>query len=665
MKLLYLFSTLAIMFLIGVGLILATYPRTKNATLSILIGFLVIPVVLFWIEHYVGLGNIYVFMPVAVGLSAFVVYKRRRFISEIKDSLLIFLFFFLFVLFWRYLMPDMNPYTSENLTNLAFLNSMRYGETLPPTDVWYSGYKQDDYYIFLHYCSALIGRLLGLTPGYNYHLAFCTVVALTASVAWGFLKILAPNSKFVLRFLVVTSFVLGGTGVAPFTTLLYKSSESWPVSEDLQIVRIWSNVRFSGSMDKRINDEGVRNYLNVDEEKSIESPIETLGFFVFTADLHASLTSYLFIASLFFLGFFAIRKKPEKMEEDDEKAKLFSAALLGFLCVVPLAANAWVFPLLLLGSLVLMISKMEKKSWIVFLLGGIVGVFFLQPYLSYFVKSSAAFKISLASAENIVPFKKVLVQQWPMWLLIGFSLFFYKSNKILFKIGLYCLFLGCVVHYFVLSPNDYPDRFNTALKWGSWVYSTSILVLGGALLLERRNSKTIKIFTFLTLVLVSSFLIDFFKFFKVYEAPNKGKLTADGFLENNDARNNIYLYLKNRPKGIVLEPQNGLQAYSPISSIALLTENISFLGWGAHKNIWRKNDSNLFLRSEKIKSFFNGDMKDAIDWLEINDIKYIVLPSWSKGIEEDKWSEINSQIEERYTWVGFSLSEKIGVWERK
>ena len=126
MKQLYLLLTIAIWLSLMMGIGLVLYPRLKSFALSMVMGVLGVVLVFFFIEHFVGLGDVGILMPVGLVLSCGVMYLRRNDWPEIKEEVTVFAACFAWALMWRMIFPNLDGGT-EKLMNLNLLASYRMG----------------------------------------------------------------------------------------------------------------------------------------------------------------------------------------------------------------------------------------------------------------------------------------------------------------------------------------------------------------------------------------------------------------------------------------------------------------------------------------------------------------------------------------------------------
>jgi hypothetical protein len=159
------------------GLALAAWKYAGSWSLARVGSPVALVAVLFFVEHFVGLGRLHWVLPFSTAGSIWLLAGERSFLRDRWRTELIFLGAFLYVLIWRYTFPDIDS-SSEKITDLTFIANYLGGDCLPPVDRWLPPFRFEMYYALQHYAAALIGRVLGVTAGMAYNLGFCTIVAL-------------------------------------------------------------------------------------------------------------------------------------------------------------------------------------------------------------------------------------------------------------------------------------------------------------------------------------------------------------------------------------------------------------------------------------------------------------------------------------------------------
>ena len=129
---------LALLLLNLAGLTLISRRWIPPFALARSVGILTLCVGLFFIEHFIGLGQLTWVWPITSLISALLLYRQR---AELAQSGFwqaegVFLGAFFYVFAWRFSFPMIYP-SSEMVTDLYFIANYLDGSTLPPLDHWY------------------------------------------------------------------------------------------------------------------------------------------------------------------------------------------------------------------------------------------------------------------------------------------------------------------------------------------------------------------------------------------------------------------------------------------------------------------------------------------------------------------------------------------------
>src|ERR1022692_4493455 len=128
---------------------------------------------------------------------------------------------FLYAMSWRFIYPNIDG-SSEKIADFSFICSYYTGGTIPVPDAWFYPYFSTQYYSFQHYAAALMGRVLLLEPGSAYNIAYCLLIALGGTAFAGAVCLVAR--KAWVRVLIITGFVVGGTGMTGIVHLTDKNA---------------------------------------------------------------------------------------------------------------------------------------------------------------------------------------------------------------------------------------------------------------------------------------------------------------------------------------------------------------------------------------------------------------------------------------------------------
>lgn len=693
MKALFLIPLLAALFAMILAAALALYPRTRSAALSAAAILLPVTLLMFTLEHYHGLGSLSFLYPVLLAVSGYVIYRRKAFLRQVLPDCLAFAGAFLLALSWRWMLPNLNGST-ELLTNLSFIVSHLQGNTLPGNDMWLAGYRLDMYYTFQHYCAALIGRIFGLSPAHTYHIGFAMIYGLIGLTCWSAMRFWSEN-HFYSKLLIMAALLLGGTGVAPITSMLFESPAGQSADANLMITRLWSNVRFGGVYEKNINSSlGEKLFPVAERAAHSDSPLETLGYFLHVGDYHATLGSFLLIALLFLIisslvnrvadgrdskngknstknttakGAAAVVAHTESATAEQQHASTAvpASALLGTFFILPFAVNGWTTPLFLLSAGLTAVLFYQKISWKALFAGAILTYMLLQPFFVYFLlNADRGVEIQLTPEHLKNPIKIMLLQTWPCLLAMILAVFSGQGKK--HKIPLTVLtamvfFLIVFFDFFGFAHDGYFDRFNTTLKVWSWAYFLGLLLAGGLLLLQH-NPTWLRIAGIVVFLAVSSHAIDLYRFVHLMSRDSWGQLNGTAWLGKDTPKQQLTAYLTALPPGVVLESEP-MAVYHHNSAISLLAGKQSYLAWGGHETLWRKDSNTVTRKAEEIKAFYTGTLDNKKQWLKTNGIDYIVLTDFSQA-NQAVFDLVQSEISGDYRWVEFSGDPKTGLWVR-
>ena len=364
------------------GLALAVRRYTDSWLLARIASPVVLVAVLFFIEHFIGLGRLAWLYPITTAFSLYLAAKSWPFLRDRWRTEAAFHAAFLYALAWRYAFPNIDA-SAEKLTDLSLIADYLPGGRLPPVDRWLPPSHMDVYYALQHYAAALVGRIFDLTVGRAYNLTFCLLVALVATAAAGTAMLLVRRRFPAL--LLTAAFLVGGAGTAPVLRLIEPSPPAH------------GGVRFiGGSLSPEYATSPLGRWLlrvtHVDANTP-DTPIEFFADLLWLGDFHPPMSGFL----LLMLALLAIAHI--------EAGVGWNAAHVLLAASVPLtlAANAWTFPmqsLLVAGYLAVRIWYRKPVAWKTLAAGVAAGLLLLQPYLLYFTAASveSQMKIRLVPA---------------------------------------------------------------------------------------------------------------------------------------------------------------------------------------------------------------------------------------------------------------------------
>lgn len=621
---------------------------------------------LFFIEHFIGLGSLEWLWPITTCASLYVLSKKK--VTLLKSHLkyeLVFFIGLIYGLMWRFAFPDING-SSEDLTDLAFLSNYYAGQTLPPVDNWLPPYQFDFYYAFQQYSGALLGRWLGLPVGMTYNFAFAVLIACFVSLVWNVASF--ATQKYLPRILLVTAVVMGGTGVSPFAPFMYQSKANTSHEKSFESVsRLWASVRFIGKYDERVSTDFGKTLVTPEQSayKKQDLPLETIGYLTLQGDFHPPLGGFLLV--IIAISCILLIERAAVYPQNPHAPPTTFAYQAILVATGPLMwiTNTWVLPLqsLLIFSWIgyRLITK-NSVNWQAVLLGGLIPLLLMLPFLNQFTDSALSLSIKSVESTSHTPLLKGILLFWPLLLLLFTGLFIGKKQPIAW---FFVAVLGC---FLVMSEMLYVDdpqsglfeRFNTTLKWWSWL-QVAILVSLSTILMANKH-KLIRGVNLVLLLALSSYALELAYYFKHTAKPAKGKLKGEHFITKNTVNNQILNYLKAAPYGVVLEHVDRA-AYSQTSAYALFSNKPSLVGWYAHESQWRGEPSFIRQRGYDAQAFYKGQLNNSLAWLLQNNVRYIV---WSKN-HNNSYQKIHQQIKSSYHFVMIKNDGKTkhGLWVLK
>lgn len=669
MNYIYMAFSLALLLLNLAGLTLIARRWVPPFALARSVGIFVLCLVLFFIEHFIGLGQLTWVWPISSVVSAVIIYQQRATLATAgfwwAEGVFYAAFFYVFA--WRFAFPTIYP-SSEMVTDLYFIANYSEGSTLPPLDHWYPPHVFNIYYAFQHYAAALMGRIFGFDPGTTYNLAFTLLMALPATLAWEFAGHYVQNRA--AKLLLLVALVSGGTGISPLAHLLVQGVKDNPSAEaldaDARNMMVMSQ-RFIGVLDKNITTPLGHALFPplADEQKPTpdfeprELQMESYGYQIFLGDYHPPLGSY-FLLVLALALIAAI---------EAHSVGRLGQALLAATVPVVLVTNAWVFPLqasLLLGWIIYRYWLKNPPDWLWLLGGGLLALALLYPFLSGFAVNAPGAPIRLTLATDHTPLSRFIGQHWPLLLLIGLGLFEPRTRKLTAALALtfgLLLLLSEIVYVDDPTGGKY-ERANTTMKWWGWIWCGGILSLGALCL--GSTLRGVRWAASAALLLVSVYAYDVGRYFVVGGKGDLGQLSGHHWMTQEPTIKAQIEYLKGAPYGIVLENEYG-NAYTNTSLYALFTGKPVLLGWPIHLMTWRGDVPDVWALNTQIQQFYAGDLRDSLEWLLLNKVQYIVWSATENSKEPKSFDKIQQQIGSRYAWKEFYMAGdyRVGLWVRQ
>jgi len=662
MSFIYLAFTLVLLVVNLIGVALWLRPYLPNYLLAKVAGVIGLCLAGLFIEHFIGLGRLAWVWPVSTGLSLFALYRSRDlFRQQLWRQELVFVLALLVYVGWRYCFPDLDPH-SEQLTDLSMIVSYLPGQTLPPPDAWQPLLHLNMYYAFQHYAAALMGRIFVLSPGLTMNLAIAVIYAMLVSLCWVIVS--RYTRKAWLRGLMLFAVMAGGTGIAPLTHLIYDQNKpghdlAFTLQQD-----IWANTRFTGTYDQKVDTRLGKSLFHpaAQNGETRDLPLETLGYLTLLGDYHPPLGGLLLL-------FVALACLSLLETSDDVRLQRVCTGLFAASVPLTLITNAWVFPLqalLLLGWMVHRRFQVTGTHWRALWLGLGIALLGIYPYLSQLASHALHPQINWVSAIDHTPWDRFLAVHWPELVLLGLAAIAARHTpQRRWQVLVLALLLLCSELFYVDDPmGGKYNRFNSTLKWWSWIYPAVILMLGSWLLSAGRIYRWS---TIAVLLLISTAGLDLLAFGYNADKPSLGRLDGHAWLTRDPTNANILRWLKVMPRGTVLEGIGQRGNYIPTSAFALFAGKPSAIGWPDDETEWRQDGGAINRFAENTRRFYRGLLPDSVGWLDANRVDYIIWSESDQNRTADAWSLINGQIAGKFYWVPIQQqdNQQLGIWYRK
>lgn len=667
MNLIYLSCTVLLLLLNLAGVTLITQRWLPPFALARSIGILLICLVLFFIEHFIGLGRLTWVWPITTLISVTLLYRQR--VQRVEPGFWraegVFYLAFFYVFAWKFAFPTIYP-SSERVTDLYFIANYLDGSRLPPLDHWYPPHVFDFYYAFQHYAAALMGRLFGLDPGHTYNIAFSLLMALPITLAWEFIG--RYVQRLPAKWLLMLVLVSGGTGISPLTHLIIhhqKTLAQDKIEADAS-ERVLTSQRFSGILDQSVNTplgEALFPHLKPEDKPTPdfeprELQMESFGYQIFLGDYHPPLGGYfLLLLALALMG--AI---------EAQAVGRLGQALLAATIPVVLVTNTWVFPLhgiLILGWIGYRYWRKNPPDWVWLVGGGVAALALVYPFLTDFAVNAQNTPIRFTATIDHTPLSRFIAQHWPLLVLMVLAMINPSTRKLSIALAItFGLILLISEFVYVDDPTGGKyERANTTMKWWGWVWCGGLVGLGALCL--GSSARLVRWTTTVTLLLVSVYAYDVARYYVITGKGDLGHLSGHYWLTQDPTTRDLIHYLKDAPRGIVLENEYG-NAYTNTTLYALFSGKPALLGWPLHLLAWRGDVPDVWALNTQIQSFYAGTLPDSLDWLLANKVRYIVWSAAENGKKPNPFDRLRQQIGNRYQWKEFYVANdyRVGVWVR-
>jgi hypothetical protein len=614
---------------------------------------------LFFLEHFVGLGQLGWALPLLTAGAGVLVWRRRADLGsrEMLEAEAVFLAAAAYALLWRLAFPELFEHFDQ-LTDLHLIANYLPGERLPPVDRWLPWQRLDYYYTLQQYGAALLGRLAGLGAGTCFNAAFVLLTSLIVSLAWSFAA--QVGAPLWGRLLAVFSLVIGGTGLGPLFHLVTAPPAADATPQRAAWAAMVRSYNFVGWFDDSVASALWRGLVGP-TPRGIHMPIETFGQEYAFGAYHAPVGGFL----LLFLALAAMAAIPGV----PAAARSRFAAVTGATVPLTLAVNAWVFPLqlLLVGCWGLwQLGKPGSAGWKAPAAGAGLGAALILPFLAGFAVEGHGIALTRVAAAARTPVPQFLLLFWPL-LAAGLLAPLAGRNRRL-ALLLAALFLPLLAGTELINADDgaYGGdmvRFNPAMKWWSWIFTGGFFALAACLL--GSGQRIARLAAAALLLLVSAYAFDVGRLWLVLAKPFAGRFDGMGQYTADPAGARLIAYLAGAPDGLLLEK---VYEQSPIDTgiYGSFTGKPDLVGIPWVLKVWKANLPELATLLPAIDALYRGTHPDALRFLTGYEVRYLL---WSprEGTDLATWARIDGAVEPGYRWMEFSPSpdRHVGVWVRR
>ncbi|MBP7143023.1 MAG: hypothetical protein KBA71_14020 [Opitutaceae bacterium] len=548
-----------------------------------------------------------------------------------------------YAMLWRFAYPNVDG-SSEKLADFSYICSYLSGQTIPVPDAWLHPYPSNQYYSFQHYAAALMGRLLGLSPGTVYNLGFCVLIGLGGLTFAGVIWLVCR--RLWVRIVLLVGLVIGGSGMSGVIHLVDKNPTPW------------SSMRFIGSAPLDRAPLGVMLKAYQDRFPKLDLPGEPFSYSIFLGDYHAPLASYLLLG-LVAMSVILWHREPLRRH----------LLVVGATLTWTVLANTWSLPLqaLMIAGWLAYLGRRSPRA-LLWTGAGAAGVWMAAwVYLSAFTTAAGGYgtAIRLVRWDEHTPPLLLLLFLLPS---LGFILMGYLSGVRAGRWLAHLWILMVVFSEFFFVDDIYSgnfNRFNTTLKWWPWI-AAGILVTLGPIVLDRSQRRWVRFSGLFLCLYPCSFAWDLAVNWKNGSKEAMGKMEGHAFLTKDMFPRLMLNRLQQEKRGVVIERPNK-DAFTNSACLPLFAGHSLWLGWLNHEQLWRGYREDLPQRQAALFKFFNGEMAKPREWLLANDIDYVL---WYQ--EQDTlalWQKINAGMGPDYLWVeifahDFDNGPKAGFWRR-
>ncbi len=565
----------------------------RDSYISKLLSLTVIGFIAYFLAHFTNFSTSFMISSSMVG--AFTAYRLLKDPGtlDLKGEA-VFLGFFLYFLFLRSLVPDLNG--AEKFMDTAILNSVLNSDYFPPPDPYFGGERLDVYYYFGQVIAAVIAKFTAMPPEYAYNVAMAFFSAVSFSLLYGLLR---------------------ERGTEWSGTVLLTAGPLYSAAELI-------NILSKGKLPEYLF---YWNSTRIIPDSTFGKVITEFPYFSFIhADLHAHTIAIplkiLFIAILY------------KFYREDGYS--FGIPILNF---VLFATNSWDAPAFFLISSAILIWKGRKYLPHVAISAILILMFRLE------MKASAPVFLTW---EFSPPYQFLMF--WGIFLVLAYHRYFddIRANPypVLLALPSFIVpaFLFIPPTFYAVRRKDFDDillaaasafilvceftaidsRMNTYFKFYLLAWVLLIPALSDSLkkLYERRKE--------IAVILIALMLV-----YPVFATPArhyKAEYTLDGLKFMKDTYPGDYsavkwLYGKNT---VIVEGVEGSYTYS--GRIASFSANQAVIAWPNHEVHWRDNGNEIAKRMADVKAIYTSKCEVAREIAKKYDVRYIIYGDYERKL---------------------------------
>jgi uncharacterized membrane protein len=280
------------------------------------------------------------------------------------------------------------------------------------------------------------------------------------------------------------------------------------------------------------------------------------------------------------------------------------------------------------------------------------------------IGNNVAFR--LTEPDDRTPLLGWILVFWPVAGILALSLFNRERRSLtLFFVVVWVLELAATEFFY--NHDVYGgvwSRFNSTLKWWSWVYAGIILTVGAGNLGSR--SRVCRYGTLVLLLPLLVFGVDLAGDFRRATKDAVGRMTGSAWIERDPVIRDMIVEMAARPDGVTLE--SGLVlANTESPAISLFAGKQSLLGWPWHETTWRGPFIEIRIRMAQITAFYEGTLPDPLGWLLHYNVRYVLWLPRDNSYDNSRFQPLWDKIRTRYFWhrmYGDDRNLAVGFWER-